>query len=68
MNICHIKWMQQDLPKSESNYKLQHLTQELFDRIIPHGFCQLVQGASHIRQGQERSGLDHLYSNKFNKL
>ena len=68
MNICHIKWMQQDLPKSDSNYKLRHLTQELFDRIIPHGFCQLVQGASHIRQGQERSGLDHLYSNKLNKL
>ena len=63
-----MKWMQQDLSTSESAYKLRTLTHELFDRIIPHGFCQLVQGGSHVRQGQDKSGLDHFYSNKINKL
>ena len=68
INICHMKWMQQDLSTSDMAYKLRTLTHELFDRIIPHGFCQLVQGGSHVRQGQAKSGLDHLYSNKINKL
>ena len=68
INICHKKWMKQDLSPSDMAYKLRPLTYELFDRIIPHGFCQLVQGFSHIRQGQEKSGLDHLYSKKINKL
>ena len=63
-----MKWMQQDLSTSDMAYKLRTLTHELFDRIIPHGFCQLVQGGSHVRQGQAKSGLDHLYSNKINKL
>ena len=68
INICHKKWLKQDLSPSEMAHKLRPLTYELFDRIIPYGFCQLAQGCSHIRQGQENSGLDHLYSNKISKL
>ena len=63
-----MKWMRTDLPSTDLTCRLKSLTQELFERIIPHGFCQLVQGFSHLRQGQEKSGLDHLYSNKINKL
>ena len=68
INICHIKWTQLDLPKTSMTAKLLPLRNELFDRIIPEGFCQLVHGQSFIRQGQEKSGLDHLYSNRVNKL
>lgn len=68
INICHIKWTQLDLPKTSMTAKLLPLRNELFDRIIPEGFCQLVRGQSFIRQGQEKSGLDHLYSNRVNKL
>ena len=51
---------QQHSPKS--------LINELFDRIIPHGVSQLVTGATRIERGQPRTGLDHLYSNKPEKL
>ena len=68
LNICHIKWMRTDISSSDHTSRLSSLTHELFDRIIAQGFCQLVQGFSHIRQGQEKAGLDHLYSNKKNKL
>ena len=68
LNLCHMKWNQPDLPKTSLTHKLLPLRNELFDRIVPEGFCQLVTGHSFIRQGQEKSGLDHLYSNKVNKL
>ena len=68
LNLCHLKWNQLDLPKTCISHKLLSLRNELFDRIIPEGFCQLVTGHSFIRQGQEKSGLDHLYSNRVNKL
>ena len=68
LNICHNKWTQVDLPSTDLTSRLKPLRNELFDRIIPEGFCQLVRGPSFIKQGQDKSGLDHLYSNKVNKL
>ena len=68
LNICHEKWNDENLPCTELTSKLKSLKNELFDRIMPEGFCQLVRGPSFIRQGQEKSGLDHLYTNKINKL
>ena len=53
INICHMKWMRTDLPSTDLTCRLKSLTQELFERIIPHGFCQLVQGFSHLRQNQQ---------------
>ena len=68
INICHNKWNRVDLSSNEQTYKLKSLIVELFERIIPQGFCQLVRGSSYVKQGQEKSGLDHLYSNKVDKL
>ena len=68
LNLCHMKWNRTDIPTTSLTYRLLPLRNELFDRIIPEGFCQLVTGYSFIRQSQEKSGLDHLYSNKVNKL
>ena len=68
LNICHNKWTRLDLSPSEQTYKLKPLIVELFERIIPQGFCQLVRGFSYVKQGQDKSGLDHLYTNKVDKL
>ena len=40
----------------------------MFDRILPLGATQLVTGATRIERGQPKTGLDHLYSNKPDKL
>ena len=68
LNICHIKWTRTDLSPTEQTYRLKTLIVELFERIIPQGFCQLVQGFSYVKQGQGKSGLDYLYSNRVDKL
>ena len=40
----------------------------MFDQIFPLGVTQLVTGATRIERGQPRAGLDHLYTNKPDKL
>ena len=40
----------------------------LFEKIFPLGVSQLVHGATRMERGQPKTGLDHLYSNKPNKL
>ena len=40
----------------------------LFDRIIPHGFTQQVRTATHSWAGQSPSCIDHLYTNKPEKI
>ena len=40
----------------------------IFDRILPQGVIQLVRGATRIEKGCPKTGLDHLYSNKPEKL
>ena len=47
---------------------MRPLIAQLFDRIIPHGFVQLVSVATRLSQHQEPSGLDHFYSNHPEKL
>ena len=59
MNIFH--------PYHSSN-RLKSLIDSLFDRIIPLGVSQLVTGATRMQRGQPRTGLDHLYSNRPDKL
>ena len=47
---------------------LKSLIDALFTRIIPLGVTQLVTGATRMERGQPRTGLDHLYTNKVEKL
>ena len=68
-NIDFLTWRSlENLPPYHSSVKLRSLIDELFDRIIPQGVAQLVTGATRIERGQPRSGLDHLYSNRPEKL
>ena len=68
-NIDHLTWRMQDsLPQHSSSVKLKSLIEALFTRIIPLGVTQLVTGATRMERGQPRTGLDHLYTNKVEKL
>ena len=68
ININSLKWMRDDLPASDSIHKLRSLIELLFEKIIPHGISQLVTVATHSWPGQEDSCLDHVYTNKPDKL
>ena len=67
-NIDFLKWSRDDLPTSDSTYKLKPLIEKLFSRIFPHGVSQLVKSATRSWPGQIDSGLDHIYTNKPDKL
>ena len=69
-NIDFLTWRMDasSLPSHHSSVRLKPLIDALFDRIFPLGVTQLVMGATRMERGQPRSGLDHLYSNKPDKL
>ena len=67
-NLDFLKWRDENITTSSHTYRLRPLVTQLFDRIIPHGFVQLVSVATRICQGQEPSGLDHFWSNYPEKL
>ena len=56
------------MPPHHSSVKLRPLVDALFERTLPLGVSQLVKGATRMERGQPRAGLDHLYTNKPDKL
>ena len=67
-NLDFLTWRSEGLPANHMSIRLKPLIDALFDRILPLGFTQLVTGATRMERGQPRTGLDHLYSNKPDKL
>ena len=67
-NLDFLTWRKQDLPAHHSSIRLKPLIDALFDQILPLGVSQLVTGATRMERGQPRTGLDHLYTNKPEKL
>ena len=67
-NLDFLTWRDEELPAHHSSAKLKPLIDALFERIFPLGVSQLVRGATRLERGQPRTGLDHLYSNKPDKL
>ena len=67
-NLDFLTWRSENLPPSHISVKLKPLSDALFDRIIPLGVTQLVTGPTRIMKNQAKSGLDHLYSNRPEKL
>ena len=68
INLNSLKWMRDDLPSTDSIHKLRPLIDLLFEKIIPLGVSQQVSVATHSWPGQQDSCLDHMYSNKPDKL
>ena len=67
-NLDFLKWTQDDLPVSDSTNRLRPLINQLFNKIFPYGVSQLVKTATRTWPGQTDSGLDHIYTNKPEKL
>ena len=68
VNLDFLTWDMENLPENHSSVKLRKLTQALFDRILPLGMTQLVTGATRAERGVPKTGLDHVYSNRIDKL
>ena len=69
-NLDFLTWTvdHSSLPNCHSSIRLKSLIEALFEKIFPLGVSQLVHGATRMERGQPKTGLDHLYSNKPNKL
>ena len=67
-NIDFLKWTKNDLSTNDSTLRLKPLIENLFRRIFPLGVAQLVEVPTRAWPGQPESGLDHIYSNKREKL
>ena len=68
-NLDHLTWRNSScLPANHSSNRLKSLVDLLFEKIIPLGVSQLISGATRFERGQQKSGLDHLYSNMPDKL
>ena len=66
MNLNYFRF--QSSPQSNHSSRLRPLINQLLDRIVPHGFSQLVTVETRIWANQEPSLLDHFWSNKPEKL
>ena len=68
-NLDFLTWRDcEHLPSSHSSNRLSDLVDALFDRILPLGVSQMVTGATRMERGQPKAGLDHIYTNKPEKL
>ena len=67
-NLDFLKWSESNLPATDQTARLKPLIEQLFSRIFTLGVSQLVTTATRAWPGQRESGLDHLYSNKPDKL
>ena len=68
-NLDFLTWRNSEhLPSHHSSNKLKSLIDALFARIFPLGVSQLVTTPTRIERGQPRVGLDHIYTNRVDKL
>ena len=67
-NLDFCKWTRDNLPPSDSTVRLKSLIDLLFVTIFPHGVSQVVAVPTRSRPGQADAGLDHIYTNKPEKL
>ena len=67
-NLDFCKWTRDDLQAADSTSRLKTLINHLFNTIFPHGVSQVVSVPTRAWPGQAAAGLDHIYTNKPEKL
>ena len=67
-NIDFLKWTSDILSPSDNTHKLSPLINDLFSKIFPYGVSQMVNTPTRVWPGQPQSCLDHLYTNRPEKL
>ena len=68
MNLNHLDWGLSRNKQSGQTRKLTSLIELLFQRILPHSVSQCVTVATRFVPGQAQTGLDHVYTNRPDKL
>ena len=68
MNLNHLDWGLSRNRQSGQTRKLSSLIELLFQRILPHSVSQCVTVATRFVPGQAQTGLDHVYTNRPDKL
>ena len=68
MNINHMDWGLPSSRQSGQTKKLKSLIEQLFQQIFPHSVSQCVTVATRFMAGQPQTGLDHIYTNRPDKL
>ena len=68
MNLNFLEFQTEASESSTHFNRLRPLVHALLDRVVPHGFSQLITEVTRIREGQTPALLDHLWSNQPNKL
>ena len=63
MNINFLNWASSSQPSDSDDF-----SSLLLEKIVPHGFLQLVSQPTRYWPGQNPSGLDHFYSNRPHKI
>ena len=63
MNINFLNWTNYSQPSDSDDF-----SSLLLEKIVPHGFLQLVSQPTRFWPGQNPSGLDHFFSNRPNKI
>ena len=56
------------LPSNTQSYRLKSLIQALKDRVVPNGFCQLINDVTRIWPGAPSTLLDHHWTNQEEKV
>ena len=67
-NLDFLNVGKDNLPANSQSVRLRPLVQQLFDRIIPHAFVQMVSVFTRSWPNQAPSGLDHFWTNRPEKL
>ena len=67
-NLNFLDFGRHNLPANSQSTRLRPLITALFDRIIPHGFVQMVPDFTRTWANQTPSGLDHFWTNRPEKL
>ena len=67
-NLNFLNFRRPNLPVNSQCARLRPLVRELLDRIVPHGFVQVVEVFTRSWPNQDPSGLDHFWTNRPEKL
>ena len=68
VNLNHLDWGLPRSRQSGQSRRLASLIEQLFQRILPHSVSQCVTVPTRCAPGQPQTGLDHVYTNRPDKL
>ena len=68
VNLNFLDFNNQALRPNTHSARLRPLVDALLDRIVPHGFSQLISDVTRVWPGQEPSLLDHYWTNRPEKV